>query len=122
MPDANMVSWLVNAGLGGVVALAFLRRWVVAGVTADRDEKQHEEELKRHQEHHDKEIARLEKEAERWRRLHERECAAHETTRRAHNEEIRPGLAASTEAARTAVHLLAAAKQLTSGAGTGERQ
>lgn len=112
-----MLSLFANAGLAGLVALAFLKGWVFAKPSADRAER----DATQRQKLHEKEIARLEKEAERWRLLHEKESSAHETTRRAHNEEIRPALQASTEAARTTAHLLTGVKQLQAGAGAGER-
>jgi hypothetical protein len=84
MQDGQMFSWLLNAGLAGVVVVLFIRGWIVAKPGAER----------------------LEKEAERWRNLYKEEAAAHEATRRAHAEEIRPLLRAAVEAARTTEHLL----------------
>ncbi|MFC7591016.1 hypothetical protein ACFQYP_64765 [Nonomuraea antimicrobica] len=55
--------------------------------------------------------------AEEWRQLYVAECEAHELTRRAHAEEIRAALLASTEGAQVAAALLEEIRTKQIGAG-----
>ncbi len=105
MPTVDLAAILINAGPAGLVILLYQLGWVTSKPAMERSDKAHA-----------REVTRLEKEVERWRLLHEKECEAHATTRRAHEEEIRPGLQTSAEVARTAVHLLSAVKESQSGA------
>lgn len=54
----------------------------------------------------DARVAEANEDAEEWRSLYVSETQAHETTRRAHAEEIRAALLASTEGAQVAAVLL----------------
>ncbi|NUW45533.1 hypothetical protein [Nonomuraea rhodomycinica] len=54
----------------------------------------------------DARVAEANEDAEQWRALYVGECEAHDLTRRAHAEEIRAALLASTEGAQIAAALL----------------
>jgi hypothetical protein len=78
------VLWLVFSG-------RLVPRATLEDVRADRDAR----------------VAEASQDATDWRQLYVRECEAHELTRRAHAEEIRAALLASTEGAQIAAALLA---------------
>ncbi|MFF4617347.1 hypothetical protein [Nonomuraea jabiensis] len=65
----------------------------------------------------DARVAEADQDATDWRALYVSECEAHELTRRAHAEEIRAALLASTEGAQVAAALLKEirAKQIEAG-------
>lgn len=88
MQDPNLISYLLNAGLAGVLLVLFLKGWVTPKPGTDR----------------------MVKEAEQWRMLYETERQAHELTRKAHAEEMKSALQAAAEGTQTAAALLAQIK------------
>lgn len=66
----------------------------------------------------DARVAEANQDAEEWRRLYVSECEAHELTRRAHAEEMRAALLASTEGAQVAAVLLREIREKQIEAGT----
>ncbi len=93
MQGVDLTTVLINGGAAGVLLLLFMLDWIVRRPG----------------------VARIEKEVEEWKQLYKDECEAHEVTRRAHVEKIEPGLAAATEAARTAAHMLGSIKAIHQG-------
>jgi hypothetical protein len=82
------VLWMVFNGL--LVPNKLVPRSTLDDVRADRDAR----------------VAEANEDAEQWRALYVAECEAHDLTRRAHAEEIRAALLASTEGAQIAAALL----------------
>jgi hypothetical protein len=93
------VGWMVFKG--HLVPSTLVTRATLDDVRADRDAR----------------LAEAQKDADEWRALYVRECEAHELTRRAHAEEIRAALLASTEGAQVAAALLAEIRSRQIGAG-----
>jgi hypothetical protein len=93
--DPNILSYLLNAGLAGLVLVLFVKGFIVPKPSWDR----------------------MFKEMEQWRKLYESERAAHELTRKAHAEETRAALAAAAEGSQTATALLEEVRKRQSGAG-----
>lgn len=83
------VGWLVFKG--HLVPATLVPRSTLDDVRADRDAR----------------VREANEDADEWRQLYIRECEAHELTRKAHAEEIRAALLASTEGAQVAAALLA---------------
>ena len=83
------VLWLVFRG--HLVPATLVPRSTLDDVRADRDAR----------------LAEANADAGEWRDLYMRECESHELTRKAHAEEIRAALLASTEGAQVAAALLA---------------
>lgn len=83
------VLWMVFRGL--LVPSSLVPRSTLDDVRSDRDVR----------------LAEANTDADEWRQLYIRECEAHELTRKAHAEEIRAALLASTEGAQVAAALLA---------------
>ncbi|TDD54599.1 hypothetical protein E1286_05260 [Nonomuraea terrae] len=83
------VLWLVFRG--HLVPSTLVPRSTLDDVRSDRDTR----------------LAEANQDAADWRDLYVRECEAHDLTRRAHAEEIRAALLASTEGAQVAAVLLA---------------
>lgn len=83
------VLWLVFRG--HLVPATLVPRSTLDDVRADRDAR----------------VAEANNDTAGWRQLYVSECAAHELTRKAHAEEIRAALLASTEGAQVAAALLA---------------
>ncbi|MGI5274903.1 hypothetical protein ACQEUU_37620 [Nonomuraea sp. CA-218870] len=83
------VLWLVFRG--HLVPATLVPRSTLEDVRADRDAR----------------LAEANADAAEWRDLYRRECEAHELTRKAHAEEVRAALLASTEGAQVAAALLA---------------
>lgn len=97
------VLWLVGHMVfkGHLVPSTLVTRATLDDVRADRDAR----------------VAEAQKDADEWQALYVRECEAHELTRRAHAEEIRAALLASTEGAQVAAALLAEIRSRQIGAG-----
>jgi hypothetical protein len=83
------VLWLVFRG--NLVPATLVPRSTLDDVRADRDAR----------------VAEANHDAAEWRELYVSECASHDLTRKAHAEEIRAALLASTEGAQVAAALLA---------------
>jgi uncharacterized protein (DUF2384 family) len=94
------VLWLVFKG--HLVPSTLVPRTTLEDVRADRDARVAQANADR-----DARVAEANADATDWRDLYVRECEAHETTRKAHAEEIRAALLASTEGAQIAAALLA---------------
>lgn len=82
------VLWLVFSGR--LIPTPLVSRSTLDDVRADRDVR----------------LAEANADAAEWRKLYVSECEAHDLTRRAHAEEIRAALLASTEGAQIAAALL----------------
>jgi hypothetical protein len=82
------VGWLVFKG--HLVPATLVPRSTLDDVRADRDAR----------------LAEAAEDAAEWRELYVGECASHDLTRKAHAEEIRAALLASTEGAQIAAALL----------------
>ncbi len=84
MQDPNVISYLLNAGLGGLYLFLFLKGYLYGKPSMDK----------------------AGRDADQWRKLYESERTAHELTRKGHAEEIRATLHAATEGSQTAMALL----------------
>ncbi|MEV4173972.1 hypothetical protein [Nonomuraea sp. NPDC049709] len=94
------VLWMVFNG--HLVPSKLVPRSTLDDVRADRDAR----------------VAEANEDAEQWRALYVSECQAHELTRRAHAEETRAALLASTEGAQVAAVLLKEIREKQIEAGT----
>ncbi|AQZ67645.1 unnamed protein product [[Actinomadura] parvosata subsp. kistnae] len=88
MTDPNIISYLLNAGFGGVILFLFLKGYVFGKPSMDKETRT----------------------ADQWRKLYETERAAHELTRKGHAEETRAALQSAAEGSKTAAVLLAEIK------------
>ncbi|HEY9372077.1 hypothetical protein [Streptomyces sp.] len=95
-----MVLWLVFRG--NLAPSTLVPRSTLDDVRADRDARIAQVIADR-----DERVKEANEDAAEWRQLYVRECEAHDLTRRAHAEEIRAALLASTEGAQVAAALLA---------------
>lgn len=93
------VLWLVFRG--HLVPATLVPRSTLDDVRADRDAR----------------VQEAAEDADEWRQLYIRECEAHELTRKAHAEEVRAALLASTEGAQVAAALLDEIRSRQIGAG-----
>ncbi|MGA4989855.1 hypothetical protein [Nonomuraea bangladeshensis] len=84
MTDPNVISYLLNAGMAGVLAFLVIRGLIYGKPSMDR----------------------VLKDGEQWRKLYEAERQAHELTRKAHAEEVRAALQAAAEGSQVAAALL----------------
>ncbi|GAA0853532.1 hypothetical protein GCM10009525_83420 [Streptosporangium amethystogenes subsp. fukuiense] len=97
------VGWLVFKG--HLVPNTLVPRSTLDDLRADRDQRIKEIEADR-----DARVAEANEDAGEWRTLYVGECEAHNLTRKAHSEEVRAALLASTEGAQVAAALLAEIK------------
>jgi hypothetical protein len=86
--DPNLISYLLNAGLAGVITFLVIKGWLYGKPSMDK----------------------AGKDADQWRKLYETERQAHELTRKGHAEETKAALQSAAEGSQTAATLLAEIK------------
>lgn len=106
-----LVGWLVFKG--HLAPSTLVPRSTLDDIRADRDERIAQVAADR-----DERVREAAEDTAEWRTLYIRECEAHDLTRRAHAEEIRAALLASTEGAQVAAVLLAEMRSRQIGAGS----